>query len=359
MGPASIHAYAPQHPDTPLRQPRAFFPAGGQSLPHAHRQAVGELVAVTPPRLLLSCVSEDRTIFHRRVENLVSSARCLGGALASSAIVVNMVDGADSAFVRRMEALDAEVRIVPRITDGGVAQANKLRMLELHERTDYDILLAVDCDIAVAADPAPHLSGDAISVVPADMDPFTDSQWRRIFEGLALERPEPSVQASTTGRSMYPYFNSGAIGVPRAMCAALFANWMQALKDLDELWRRQPNLIPRRRRFFTEQLGLAVALWRGLPWVVASRELNFATHVALHGPTVEGLRPSLLHYHSDADEDGFLFRPRCPVAEPAADRVNRSRAEALDLTYECLRARPVLTTVTSSIHHLASRLIPI
>jgi hypothetical protein len=314
---------------------------------------------VTLPRLLLTCVAEDRPVFHTRVETLVSSARCLGGSLANSPIVVNVVDNADQSFVQRMEALGAEVRVVPRITDGGVAQANKLRMLEVQERTDFDILLAVDCDIAVAADPAPLVSADMISVVPADVDPFTDGQWRQIFDALAIEGRERSVHATTTGRPMYPYFNSGVIGVPRGMCATLFASWTQALKDLDGLWQRQPNLIPRRRRFFTEQLGLSVALRRGLPWSVASRELNFATHVPLHGPTVQGLRPSLLHYHSDADDDGLLFRPRCPIAEPAADRVNRSRAESLELRYERLRTRPVLTTVAFNIQQLIDRLIPL
>jgi hypothetical protein len=294
-----------------------------------------------PPRFLLSCVSEDRSAYHTRVENLVGSARRLGGSLAGSPIVVNMVDSADPAFVRRMEALDAEVRVVPPISHGGVAQANKLRMLEIHEREDFDILLAVDCDIAVAEDPTSHLCDNAISVVPADTDPFPDDQWRQIFAGLALERPERSERATTTGRPMYPYFNSGVIGVPRCLCADLLSAWMQALKDLDELWQRQPKMIPRRRRFFTEQLGLSVALWRGLPWSVASRELNFPTHVALHGPTVQGLRPALLHYHSEADDEGFLFRPRSPVAESATDRVNRSRAEAMNLVYERLRRRPL------------------
>lgn len=298
-------------------------------------------------------------MFHTRVENLVSSARWLGGSLAHSPIVVNMVESADRTFVRRIEALDAEVRIVPRVTDGSVAQANKLRMLEIHDRQDFDILLAVDCDIAVAEDPASHVSDNAISVVPADKDPFTDGQWRQILDGLALERRERSVRATRTGQPMYPYFNSGVIAVPRGLCADLFAAWMRALKDLDSLWQRQPNTIPRRRRFFTDQLGLSVALWRGLPWIVASPELNFPTHVTLHGPTVQGLRPALLHYHSDADSEGFLLRPRCPVAEPAADRVNRRRAEALDLTYECLRTRPVLTRIALDIERLIDRSIPI
>jgi len=303
-------------------------------------------------------VSEDRPVFHTRVENLVCSARRLGGSLAGCPIVVNMVDSADRAFVRRMETLDAEVRVVSPITDGGVAQANKLRMLEIHEREDFDILLAVDCDIAVADDPASYVSSDAISVVPADKDPFTDNQWRQIFDALELERRERSARATTTGQPMYPYFNSGVIGVPRGLCADLFAAWMQALKDLDGLWQRQPNMIPRRRRFFTEQLGLSVALWRGLPWTVASRELNFATHVSLHIPMVEGLRPALLHYHSDADDEGFLFRPRCPVAESAADRVNRSRAEALGLSYAGLRSPPARRGATSArLMHNRARLV--
>jgi len=305
-------------------------------------------------------VSEDRPVFHTRVENLVGSARRLGGSLASSPIVVNMVDSADRAFVRRMEALNAEVRVVPPITDGGVAQANKLRMLEIDERDDFDVLLAVDCDIAVAEDPASHVSSDAISVVPADKDPFTDGQWRQIFDALVIERHERSVRATMTGQPMYPYFNSGVIGVPRGLCADLFAAWMRALKDLDALWQREPNMIPRRRRFYTEQLGLSVALWRGLPWTVVSRELNFATHVALHSPTVRGLRPALLHYHSDADDEGFLFRPRCPVAESAADRVNRSRAEVLGLRYEGLGTRPAPSTgpaLTRSVRDRARRVV--
>src|SRR5271154_4869430 len=182
-----------------------------------------------PPRFLLSCVSEDRPSFHARVESLVGSARRLGGSLAGSPILVNMVDSADRAFVRRMEALDAEVRVVPRITGGGFALANKLSVLEVDDREDFDILLAVDCDIAVAEDPSSHVSGDAISVVPADTDPLTDGQWQQLFNGLALERPERSLHATATGRPMYPYFNSGVIGVPRSVCTDLFAAWMQAL----------------------------------------------------------------------------------------------------------------------------------
>lgn len=293
---------------------------------------------MTTGRLLLSCVAEDRPRFHQRVETLVGSARTLGGSLAGGPIVVNMVESVDRAFARRMQALDAEVRVVPRVTDGG-AGANKLRMLELDEREDFDVLLAVDCDIAVAEDPSSLVSEDAISVVPADTDPLTDGQWRTIFDSLALRPLERSVSTDTTGELMYPYFNSGVIGVPRGLCAGLLIAWMKALKTLDRLWQRQPDLVSPAERFFTDQLALTAALASGLPWTVASRELNFGTHIDLSGPAVHALRPSLLHYHREVDRDGFLFRPRCSAAAAAADRVNRTRAQGLGVPYSGLRTR--------------------
>src|SRR5437016_1777253 len=125
----------------------------------------------TGPRVLLSCACEDRADFHARVEMLVGSARRLGGSLATSPLVVNVVGGADAAFARRVEALGAEVRVVPRAPAGVPAHANKLCMLALHDRDDFDVLLAVDCDVAVARDPSPLIRAGAIGVVPADTDP--------------------------------------------------------------------------------------------------------------------------------------------------------------------------------------------
>jgi hypothetical protein len=294
-------------------------------------------------RLLLSCVAEDRPRFHQRVEILVGSARSMGGSLADSPILVNMVESVDRAFARRIEALDAEVRVVPRVTDGGVGFANKLRMLDVHEQKDFDVLLAVDCDIAVAEDPTRLVSADRISIVPADRDPLTDSQWHKLLDGLGLKHLEKSVSAIATGQRMYPYFNSGVIGVPRGLCAELLLAWTQALKALDRLWQLQPDLVSVDERFFTDQFALMAALASGLPWTAASPELNFGTHVDLHGPAVEGLRPTLLHYHREVDGDGFLFRPRCSLAEPAVDRVNRSRAQTLGIPYRGLRTRSRLS----------------
>ncbi|HEY5261702.1 MAG TPA: hypothetical protein VIJ33_06280 [Solirubrobacteraceae bacterium] len=295
---------------------------------------------MSAPRVLLACVAEDAPVFHARVESLVGSARRLGGCLSESPIVVSMVGGANPAFVRRLQALDVEVRVVRRMTDSGAPHANKLRMLELHEREDFDVLLAADCDVAVAEDPTMYLPRDSIGVVPADVDPLTEGQWRRLFDGVALDLRERSVRATTTGRPMYPYFNSGVVAVPRHLCVDLLATWTRALEDLHALWQRNPNVIPRAKRFFADQIALMIALQRGLPWTEASRELNFATHVDLHEPTVQSLKPALLHYHGAVDDEGFLLMPRSPVAARAADRVNRDRAAAHGYRYEGLKMPP-------------------
>ncbi len=298
-------------------------------------------------RVLLACVGEDTPPFHARIEDLVASARALGGALADAPVVVSTVGSADPAFERRLEALDAEVRVVERVLDDGAPHANKLRMLELASRGDFDILLAVDCDVAVAADPTPLVSSDAVAVVPADTDPLSERQWRRLLAGLDLDLRERTVNASTTGRPMYPYFNSGVVAVPRELCADLLGSWREALERLERLWRRQPAVIPRAKRFFADQYALMAALQR-VPWLQASRELNFPTHVELEENTVSGLRPALLHYHGALDSLGFLLMPRSAVAAEAADRVNRERALRRGLSYPGLR-RPAMRPATARI----------
>jgi hypothetical protein len=309
------------------------------------------------PRLLLSCVAEDRPVYHQRVQSLVGSARSLGGALSSAPIVVNMVGGADPGFVRTMQAHDAEVRVVERLDRQHIVHANKLRMFDIGDRDDFDVLLAVDCDIAVAGDPSPLIPGDAIGVVPADVDPLDEQQWSRLLAGLGLGPSPRSVTATTTGRPMHPYFNSGVVTVPRQLCGLLLDGWRDALEDVHSLWLSQPRVISRKGRFFADQYALMAALRRKLPWTALSRELNLATHVKLDDTTVAGLDPVLLHYHEAVDDDGLLFRPRSAIAEAAVERVNRSHAAAHGLDYRGMRKLPLRSQLQRSVNRsLRSRL---
>jgi hypothetical protein len=308
------------------------------------------------PRILLSCVCENERRFHDRVLLLLATARRLGGRLAYSPVVVNVVGAADAGFVRRVVQLGAEVRIVPRSATGRPPHANKLRMLELGGRSDFDVLLAVDCDIAVARDPTPLISSEAISVVPADTDPLRTAQWREMLAGLGIAQPELSVRATTTGRCMHPYFNSGVVAVPRRLCSPLLSSWSAALDEVSELWLGDAKVIPRSKRFFADQYALMAALARdGVPWRPASRELNFPTHVSLNTGLVHGLRPALLHYHEEFDHRGFLFRPRCAVANAAADRVNRCHEDSAGLAYTGLRPRPLHSHANVRLRRLGQR----
>jgi len=289
--------------------------------------------------VLLSCVTEDRPDFHARVESLVLSARDHAGSLAGAPFVVNSVESADPAFVERMRALDASVRIVPRFSERqglGTGPMNKLRMLELAADHDFDVLLALDCDTVLTGDPAPHLPLDAVGVAPADVDPFGDRAWRRFFEGAGLPVPERSVVGATSGRPMYPYFNSGVVSVPGALCATLLEDW-RAAKD-DARWiLADARTFGHDKRFFYDQWALMIALHRGVPWRVLDRALNFPTHVAVAPAAMRLPEPLILHYHAEVDPEGFLMRPRSDAAREAAERFNRGRAQRLGLAYAGMR----------------------
>ncbi len=290
------------------------------------------------PRILVSCVGEDRPEFHRRIEGLIGSIRCFGGALADSPIVVNMVDRADPDFVRRVAANNIHVDVVPRSNAFG-AHANKLAMLGLATSEEFDLLLALDCDVAMARDPLHLVRPDRICVVAADLDPLTDAQWRRLGDALDVEMPARTEQTGITGAPMYPYFNSGVLSVPRALCADLRREWIRALAELEAIFRERPSMLPRKAHFFVDQLALAMALWRGLPWSASSCELNFPTHVSVARAGAD-TAPAILHYHAHTDRNGLLLRPLCFSAASATDRVNRARAAALGIPYRGLRDAP-------------------
>jgi hypothetical protein len=291
-------------------------------------------------RVLIACVAEDRPAFHRRVETLCCSLRALGGPIGGSDAVAIMLGSAEGAFVQRMRALDVEVCVVAQAGDARPAHANKLAMLELCRRRDFDVLLALDCDVALARDVTVQLHGEALTLTPADTDPLSDAQWRALFSRLSVGAGQRSLRATRTGAPMYSYFNSGVLAVPRELGTRLLAGWEQALEQLRRLCSADPRIVPPSRRFYADQLALAVAVRRGLPWVAASPELNFPTHLAPHEPTVRGLSPALLHYHDEADRHGFLYRPVCPLAHGAADEINRARATLCERPYGGLRPRP-------------------
>ncbi len=276
------------------------------------------------PRILMSCVAEDREPYYTRVAMLADSARAFGGALGERPLLASFVGGIDPRERQKLEAAGVEVRVVDPHPEGGLS--NKLRAFEVPAREDFDVLLYVDCDVAVADDPAPLLRDDAIGVVTADVCLFDEREWESLLERFAKVPLERSVRTGRTGTLNYPYFNSGVIAVPRELCEPLLAAWNGTIEQLREHWERDP---PKQyRRYYGEQLSLALALWSGLPWYELDHGVNFPTHLKLHPSVADTVsRPMLLHYQRHVDGGCFLMRPKEIRAERAAERINSHFAE--------------------------------
>src|SRR5450755_2207434 len=144
-----------------------------------------EVEGLTPhppvtPRLVVSCVAENRPDWHARAYNLALSCLTVRSASATR-FVAHFVDGVDPTVRRRIESLGAEVRVVDRV-DRRNPYLNKLRMLELGSAGGFDVLAALDCDTIIVGDLVPHLPRDSVGAKPADVDRLTPGQWRRLYD---------------------------------------------------------------------------------------------------------------------------------------------------------------------------------
>lgn len=283
-------------------------------------------------RVLFGCISEDRPGWYERVANLVLSVRGFGGPLADAPVVAGFVDSVDEAARRRLEALGAEVCVVPRF-DARNPYANKLRMLEFVEDHDFDVLVMLDCDVLVMGDLTPYLSTTAVAAKPADLDRLTDAEWLALFAALRVPVPERSTVATTSGQAMYPYFNSGVIFVPAAVCRALLRSWTTLIAELFTLYETQPDLVPKHYAFHADQLSLSCALLRdAVPARALPVSLNYPTHISVHPAVAAAAPPPLiLHYHKDFTPSGVVMRSRTRDAavDALVARFDAYRAERL------------------------------
>jgi hypothetical protein len=283
------------------------------------------------PRILFSCLSESDPKWLRGVTSLVSSLRRFGGSSSSARFVVNYVDRVPTEAATALSGLGAETRRVEALGDRG--PQNKLRMLDLHQAYDFDVLVALDCDTVVVSDPAPHIPGSAIGAKPVDRDPLSRRDWRRLYGALGSGwDPDAGIP---------PCFNSGVLTVPRQLCEPLRREWLSAHHEVAAALGSDSRLIPRHLHFFSDQFSLALCLARaGLEPDPLPLIMNFPTHVPVPDSALQaGGEPVILHYHRAVDRRGMLQRPRSPLAAEAAERFNRARASELGLDYFGLRSR--------------------
>jgi hypothetical protein len=285
-------------------------------------------VMTESPRVLVSCVGESTAEWSELVQMLALSLRQHGGAMSGAPVVANFVDRMPEVGTSEMAALDIEMRVVPRF-DASCPWANKLRMLEMSDLGDFDVLLALDCDVAIMGDLSSFLSTRMIRAA-VDTAKIDDAAWQYLFESFNLDLGK-NVE-DPYGRATWPYFNSGVLSIPTALCHDLQRRWSGAIESVRPLLNARPSLHS--QRDYLDQIALAVALQTGgFDLEPLPHNVNCFTGGFMHGRRIALSEPFVLHYHGHRDPRGFLRRSGNAVVDEHINRFNQDRAAFLGLSY--------------------------
>lgn len=249
------------------------------------------MINSNPPKILISCVGENTDKFNFRVLTLFQTLKKFGGELAQAKSIANFVGSVDPVIELELNKIGVKVNIVEPFIPG-YPYANKLRMLQLDE--EYDILLALDCDLVITKDFSKEISTEYVQACPPYMDPLTIDKWESLFSQFALEMPTQRYRLFGSYRQTIPYFNSGVVTIPKMYSEKLLLSWEKYILALLEL-ESLSNV-----RTFTDQIALSLALAdEQIPFKQLPIEMNFPIHNRIH-PLFhpEKVDPFIIHYHN-------------------------------------------------------------
>jgi len=278
--------------------------------------SAGEIVA--------GCVTEDNPKFLGQALRLVQSIRWFGGELAQSRVVVGAVERIDVRARRALEALGAEVRIVPRFHPIN-GSANRLQLFPELEAGNEQNYLMIDCDTIVVRDPLPLLRRDVFDCRIAPLPTVTHEVFERLFAHFGLELPAKSCVTGYTGAPTIPYFNAGVFAISADLAQRLVPVWGRYNATL----AGEPELVaPCQKHLHQAALAIALAV-SGVPVAEMGPEMNFQLNMTQF-PTPPGyldVDPVIVHYHHLVDDDGFLLPCPFPRAQKRIDEFNERLRE--------------------------------
>jgi hypothetical protein len=289
--------------------------------------------------VLVACVAENQASWCTKVENLAISLREFGGRLSSAPMVASFVGQVQEPFARRLARFDVEVRTVAR-SDFGPPQTNKIAMLDLHASHDFDVLLALDCDVVVTGDVLDALDPDRVRATPEHASALGPSQWEILYRALGRSVPAGRIRMLHSGALSVPYYSSGVLCIPARDCRELREVWQRHCEVYVGLCRR--SQLVSAPEAFADQVALSTALETlGTPVDALPPSLNLYTTVPLRSAVEAELHPPfILHYRSEIDANGFLHASRFNVANALIDQFNRARARSLGASYTRLTKAP-------------------
>jgi hypothetical protein len=292
------------------------------------RRFIGRLLpppTLRPEVCLVGCVAENNDKYLRQTVRFVQAIRWFGGSLAGVRIRVCVVDDIEPAYARRLERLDADVRIVHRFHPRN-PYANKLQFFNQLEWNEAEMVMLLDCDTAVVRDPLPFITSDAFQAKIADLPSVSHEVFTQIFNRYGLTLPKRSHVTDFNPTPTIPYCNSGVLFIPAQIGRRLIPAWRDwNIRLADNLEILGPYAC------HCDQASLAVALAEtGVPFRPVDRALNYPLHLT-HMPAPAGFAesdPVVIHYHDRIDAEGFLLPTPYPKAQVRIAALNaRSRPE--------------------------------
>jgi hypothetical protein len=298
---------------------------------------------IPPDEIVVGCVTEDNPKYLGQALRLVQSIRWFGGELAKARVVVGAVEGIDSRARRALQALGADVRIVPRFHARN-GPANRLQLLsQLTAEAEPNILM-LDCDTIVVRDPLPLLRRDVFQAKVAPLPTVTHEVFERLFAHFGLELPARSYITGYTGTPTIPYFNAGVFTISPELAVRLTPEWGR----FNALLAEEPALVaPCQKHLHQAALALALAV-TGIPVEEAGAELNFQLNMTQFPapPDYLEIDPYIIHYHDLVGDDGLLLPCPFPRVQERIDRFNerlrdeRSRSTGLHRHEPAVRSSP-------------------
>src|SRR5258708_18541651 len=185
-----------------------------------HPSPVSDSRLIPANEIVVGCVTEDTPKYVGQTLRLVQSIRWFGGELARAHLVVGAVERIDQRARRALEALGAEIRIVPRLEVRN-GPANRLQLLaELRDGSEQNILM-LDCDTLIVRDPLPLLRRDVFQAKIAPLPTVTHEVFERLFAHFGLELPARTFTTGYTWTPSIPYFNAGMFAMSADLAGRL------------------------------------------------------------------------------------------------------------------------------------------
>ncbi len=269
---------------------------------------------------LISCVADNNPKYLGQAVRFVQSWRWFGGATALARVRVSVVEAVDPSARHQLEALGAEVRVVPRFLERNPF-ANKLQAFMDGDEEDAALHLLCDCDTLIVGDPRPFVRGDRFQAKIADLPTVRHATFKRVFRYFGVRLPTRRFVTDFQNTATIPYFNSGVVVLPRAVARRLVPTWRAVNRSLVA---RLDLLGAEALHVNQASLAVALAMLREPVWAL-DRAMNYPLHNT-HlepAPGFADCDPVIVHYHDRVDERGRIVEPPYPAAATRVAAFNR------------------------------------